>query len=64
MGPAEVEEGRDSDEAALTSLVWAAPASTLVAEALPEVVGAAGVVRLFPCWPGDTCTDEGQTRGC
>lgn len=59
-GPAEVDEGRDSDEAALTSLVWAGPASLWAAEALPEVAGAAEVVRLFPCWPGDTCTDKRQ----
>lgn len=57
-GAAGVEEDRDSDEAALTSVVCAGPASTWAAEALPEVAVTAEVVRLFPCWPGDTWTYE------
>lgn len=60
--PAEVEEDRDSDEASLTALVWAGPASMCVAEALPEVTGTTEVATLFPCWPGDTCTDERQKK--
>lgn len=59
-GPAGVEEDGGSDEAALTSVVWAGPASILAAEALPEVVVTAEVVRLFPCVPGDTWTDFRQ----
>lgn len=58
-GPTEVEEVRGSAEAALTSLVWAGPASTLAAEALPEVeVTAEVVVTLFPCWLGETWIDD------
>lgn len=55
--PAGVEEDRYSDGAALTSLVWAGPASLLAAVTLPEDAVTAGVVTLFPCWPGDTWTD-------
>lgn len=55
-GPAGVEEDEGSDEVALTSVVGADPASVWVAEALPEGMVTAEVVRLFPCWPGDTWT--------
>lgn len=53
-GPAGVEEDEASDEAALTSVVGADPASVWVAEALPEVTVTAGAVTLFPCWLGET----------
>lgn len=56
--PAGVEEERDSDGADLSSLVWAGPASTLAAVAVPEAAVTAGGATLFPCWPGETWTDE------
>lgn len=61
-GPAGVEEDEGSDEVALTSVVWADPASVWAAEALPEVIVSAEVVRLFPCWAGDTWRSEGQYK--
>lgn len=61
-GAAGVEADGDSDEATLTSVVWAGPASVWAAEALLEVAVTAEVVRLFPCCPGDTCVEKGDWR--
>lgn len=59
---AEAEGGRGSDGATLTSVGRTRPASIWEAEVLPEGVGPAGVVRLFPCWPGDTYTNKDNRK--
>lgn len=57
-GPTGVDEDRDSADVALTSLVWAGPASMLEAEALPEVAVTVELVTLFPCWVGETWIND------
>ena len=52
------DEDRESIEAALSSLVWAGPASVWKTEALPEVAATVGAIKLFPCCPGDTFIEE------
>lgn len=53
-GPVELDD-RESDEGALTSLVWTGPASAWTVEAGPEDEPTAGGVRFLVCCPGDTC---------